>query len=284
MRKIFRLCCLAAVPFLLLRIWDLMTNIDYRTGFFLQTSWFRHILILLTLTGIIAYLHFSARRTGPIVTRPVSSAPAGALFSLAGSGILVGSVLLLILALRRARSFSNLFASKTYLLQSGYYTTHFRTEFWCALSGFAAAVWFFWAALQLFRSGDLSVHPIFSCLPVAWYCFRAFTDYSFSPINPNNTLVFACLMSDLLIGLALYRLLRYSVSGYPPAGTAALAPFAAAAFIFVISFKLPVAMIPYSQHEAADKIYILADAFAAAGVFAAVDTLLVKRTNETETD
>jgi len=267
MKRLWSLLALFTLPFALLRSWDVLYNIDARTGFFYSSGWLRHILILLTVLSITLYSFVLARRT-PLTDHGTGSSPLIALLGLFSAAVITWGSALQIVGSLQVGGFRALFMSRRALFGMGLTSIHFQSAFWSGVFGLAAALWFVWLAWSyLCRNGAVTTMPVLCVLPVLWYLVRAFSDFSYAPINYNNTLVFSCLFADLLLALGWYRFLYCSIQGFPTDVLAKASPYALLAFLFTLSFKLPVLLIPYVHHTQADRLLIAADGLSAFTLF-----------------
>ena len=267
MKRIWNLLCLSALPLLLIRLWDVKSNIDARTGFFHDERWFRHVLILLTFIALVLYENICARRQADETFHPKNSVGvllAGAMTSLC---VFVASLLMLYSSYTTGGGISYLLMPRRALMEMGIISTHFQTEFWCSLVGLATVAWFAWLCIRFNKGGDVSIKPLFCLLPVIWYSFRAFNDFSLAPVNYHNTLVFSCFTADLLLALAWYNVAHHAALGYTRQSRVKASTFILAAILFTVSFKFPVLFIPYSHHTIFDKIFILSDTLSAISLY-----------------
>jgi hypothetical protein len=273
MRKTYILLSLSAIPFFGLRLFDVLANMDKR-AFFIAGSWARHIAVLALLIAGAVYMASVAKKAAPLREGPSGSVAAGRIFIVSAVLTASGSILLLTGSLERAGNLSNIFLSRGELISQGHRDLHFGVDFWCSFVGLAAAAWFIFAASRfLFRGGDISGRPFFCCIPAVWFGARAFSDYSLSPVNPNNSAVVASIAASLLLACFYLRYTRLASTGYPSAGAQKLAHLALLAFVFTVSFKLPLVAAGWNM-PFPERIFILSDAAAASAAFSLTDAML----------
>ena len=273
MSRVYRLLALVTIPFFITRTLDVIFNIDPHTGFYINSSWFVPAMVLCVLVTVLVLMRTTVKNNPAIEGNPSSSAIVSAFFFVSSIATAAGSVFLLF-SVFKGVGFTEIFMSRAELFDAGFVSTHFRIEFWCSLAGLVAAVWFIFAVVSfLANGGDLSAHPWFCCVPVLWFCVRALADYSIAPVNPNNTIIFASLASDLLLALFFFRYCRFAALGYPAEETKKLVIPALLAFIFTVSFKLPLVVFAV-ETSMAETLYILSDTFAATAAFCIVNKIL----------
>jgi hypothetical protein len=273
MNRMYRLLALVTIPFFISRTLDVFFNIDPHTGFYYNNGWFIPATVLFVLVTVLVLMRITVKNKSVIAGRPSSSAIVSAFLFVSSIATAAGSVFLLFNVFNGV-GFTEIFMSRAELFDAGFASTHFRIEFWCSLAGLVAAVWFIFAVVCfLTNGGDLSAHPWFCCVPVLWFCIRALADYSIAPVNPNNTVIFASLASDLILALFFFRYCRFAALGYPAEETKKLAVPALLAFIFTVSFKLPLVVFAV-ETSMAETLYILSDAFAATAAFCIVNKIL----------
>ncbi len=269
MRKLYRPLALLALPLFVLRLLDvILDNIDLRTGFSRAGGLLKTILILVVIFGAAGYQWFRARKISPAQNKPAPSVLSAILLFFSAVGAVAGSIGLLTEVFQRA-TWEQLFLSKQKLFAVNITDTHFRIEFWCALCGFLAAAWFLFAAIRMFQNGDLSGQPIFCCVPILWYCLRTLSDYALSP-NPYNTFWLTSIAVNMILALLFLQYMRAASLHYPESFAVKLAPYALLAFLFAVSFQLPVAPL-LVQRSLASFTLSLVDVFAAVAVFVATD-------------
>lgn len=273
MRKTYRLLSLLTIPFFALRLIDALTNIDPATGFFISGNWLKHIVIVAVLVAAVVYITVLSKKSASDFCCPSAGTPPCLFFGASALAVAAGSVLLFTGVFKNF-TLKQIFMSKMQLYDIGISNTHFRIEFWCSLLGIIAAAWFIFAAVQFFSgNGDVSKHPFFCCVPFVWFTVRALSDFVVSPVNPNNTVIFACLASNLILALFYLRYTRFASMGYPKEDAQKLAPLALLAFVFTLSFKLPLIFVTI-KYSPADTVLIFADTFAAAAAFCITDLVL----------
>lgn len=274
MRKLYRILALIVLPLFALRFVDAVQNINLATGFYDSGSSFLRVLSVLAVVAVVLVMRMRVKSAEiEDSASPRANLVCSVYFALTSVTVLLSSALQIFKALDQAGGFRQLFMSKKALYLAGFTTTHFRIEFWCGVVGILAAAWFAFAAMRFFlKDGNLSGRPLFSCVPIVWYCLRAVSDFSLAPVNPNNALIITFIAVDLVLGLFYLRYARYTSLGHNSEDARRMIPYGMLAFVFTLSFKAPlVAVLP---QESTDILLALADCFSAVTAFVATDITL----------
>lgn len=276
MRKMFRILGLVVVPLFAFRMVDAARNINLSTGFYDSGNTPLRVLALAAV-GVVVFLVFLRSRTAEdFMQHKLTNNPVGGLFfALSGLSVTLASAMQLVYALAQA-PLRDFFRSKRTLYLAGYENTHFRIELLCAIVGLMAAVWFVYASVCYFKdASQLTKVPFFSCLPVVWYALRAVSDFSVSPVNPNNALIITYIAVDLILGVFYLRFARFISLGFQSRDARRLVPYAMLAFVFTVSFKAP--LVTILPQNSVDLMLAAADGFTAAAAFIVTDITMKKK-------
>lgn len=275
MRKWFRLLGLAVVPLFAVRIVDVSRNINLQTGFYDSGNTVSRVASIAAVLLVVFIMYLLSRKDEDFMRHKLTNNPLGGIFfALSGITVILASTLQFIYVFRQA-NIRNIFMSKKALYLAGFDTTHFRIEFWCAIVGVAAAIWFFFACYCYFSdAGQLTKVPLLSCLPILWYALRALSDFSISPVNPHNALIITYIAVNLLLGMFYLRFARFISLGFLPDDARRLVPYAMLAFVFTVSFKAP--LVTILPQGSVDMLLALADGMTAVTAFVVTDITMKK--------
>lgn len=287
MRTRFRWLALLILPLFILRATDVLFNVDPHTGFFTaKTGWLFYGVGLgvLVLMAILAALKI--RKVSENTFAPPAPNFFGALFlASAGVIVLVGSVSMLLKIIQQPLDgitgspmfeLRYLFMRRTDLLAI-VRNTHFRIEFWCALAGILVVSWAFVSIAWRLGRGK-SGAPVLLCLPAVWFGLRAICDYAIAPVNPNNTIILSCLITDLLLALFYLRFARVISLGRQPSHIKWLAPHALLAAGFTLTFNLPLLLLSSgAMFSELNVLFICSDAAAALAALILTDHCLKEK-------
>ncbi|MEA5051156.1 MAG: hypothetical protein VB021_06740 [Oscillospiraceae bacterium] len=131
----------------------------------------------------------------------------------------------------------------------------------CAAAGFAAAWWFYTAAVRGF-TGRREGGALLPAAVVLWYCLRALAVFVRGPINANDSVTISVLLSCLALAGAYLAFVREKPQ-FPAAAALALAA--------CVGFALPSAVWYLREDDAFRAAQLIGDAFGALGLFAAAE-------------